>query len=61
LPGTNGIKWLGLFTFIGREDGCDDVDHGGEAFVGLFVPRGDAAKRFEPTEKVFDEVCMTAI
>ena len=38
------------------ENGGDEVDHRGEAFVGLFVARGNASKRFDAAEKVFDEV-----
>jgi hypothetical protein len=38
------------------KNGGDEVHHRGEAFVGLFVTRGNAPKRFDATEKVFDEV-----
>jgi hypothetical protein len=35
------------------EDGGDEVDDGGEAFVGLLVARGNASKGFYAAEKVF--------
>src|SRR5271169_6217507 len=38
------------------EDGGDEVDDGGEAFVGLLVTRGDASKGFYAAEEVFDEM-----
>ena len=40
----------------GPEDDGDDVDHCGKAGVGLFVARGDASKRLDGAEEVFDEV-----
>jgi hypothetical protein len=40
----------------GPEDHGDNVNHRGEAGVGLFVARGDASKRLDGTEEVFDEV-----
>jgi hypothetical protein len=40
----------------GPEDNGDEVDHRGEAFCGLFVARGDASKRFDLAEEVFDEM-----
>jgi hypothetical protein len=45
-----------LQSSLGPEDQCDEVDHRGEASIGLFVSRGDAAKRFDLTEEVFDEM-----
>ena len=38
------------------EDRGDEVDDGGEAFVGLLVARGNASKGFYAAEEVFDEV-----
>ena len=40
----------------GPEDHGDDVNHRGEAGIGLFVARGDASKRLDGTEEVFNEV-----
>lgn len=40
----------------GPEDDGDEVYHGGEAGVGLFIACGDASKRFDGAEEVFDEV-----
>ena len=40
----------------GPEDDGDDVDHCGEAGIGLFVARGDASKRLDGAEEVFNEV-----
>ena len=34
----------------------DDVDHGREAGIGFFVARGDASKRLDGAEEVFDKV-----
>jgi hypothetical protein len=38
------------------KDGGNDVDHGGEARIGLFVARGNASKPFHLTEEIFDEM-----
>ena len=38
------------------EDGGDEVDDGGEAFVGLLVARGNASKGLYAAEEVFDEM-----
>ena len=38
------------------EEGGDEVDHGGEGFVGLLVARGNASKGFYAAEEVFDEM-----
>jgi hypothetical protein len=38
------------------EDRCDEVDDGGEAFVGLLVARGNASKGFYAAEEVFNEM-----
>ena len=40
----------------GPENHGDDVNHRGEAGIGLFVARGDASKRLDGTEEVFNEV-----
>jgi hypothetical protein len=40
----------------GPEDDGDEVDHRGEAGIGLFIARGDASKRLDGAEEVFDEV-----
>src|SRR6266550_3571173 len=38
------------------EDGGDEVDDGGEAFVGLLVAGGNASKGLYAAEEVFDEM-----
>src|SRR6516225_9579287 len=38
------------------EDSGDEVDEGGEAFVGLLIARGNASKGFYAAEEVFDEM-----
>jgi hypothetical protein len=38
------------------QDHGHDIDHGGEAGIGLLIARGDASKRFQRTEEVLDEV-----
>lgn len=38
------------------EDDGDEVDHRGEAEIGLFVTRGDASKRFDRAEKILDKM-----
>jgi hypothetical protein len=38
------------------KDGSNDVDHGGEARISLFVARGNASKPFHLTEEIFDEM-----
>ena len=38
------------------EEGGDEVDDGGEAFVGLLVAPGNASKGFYAAEEVFDEM-----
>ena len=40
----------------GPEDDTDEVDHRGKAGIGLFIARGDASKRLDGAEEVFDEV-----
>src|SRR5438552_7281576 len=44
----------------GPEHCGDDVDHRGEAGVGLFVARGDASKRLDGAEEVFDHLYFSA-
>src|ERR1043166_8068087 len=39
-----------------REEGCSEMDGGGEACVGLVVARGDATELFEPLEAILDEM-----
>jgi hypothetical protein len=34
------------------EDSGDEVDEGGEAFVGLLIPRGNASKGFYTAEPI---------
>src|SRR5712691_2968407 len=41
---------------LGPEDDSDEVDHRGEAGIGFFVARGDASKRLDLAEEVFDEM-----
>ena len=38
------------------KDRGNDVDHGGEARISLFVARGNAPKPFHLTEEIFDEM-----
>jgi len=38
------------------ENNRDEVDHCGEARVGLFVTGGDASKGFDTAEEVFDQM-----
>ena len=45
-----------LHSLLGPKDDANKVDHGGEAGIGLLVARGDASKRFDLTEEVFDEM-----
>jgi hypothetical protein len=40
------------------EDSGDEVDEGGEAFVGLLITRGNASKDFYAAEEVFE--CLAA-
>jgi hypothetical protein len=46
----------GCLHSAGSQDGGDEVDHCRVACVGLLIPRGNASKRFEAAEEVFDEV-----
>ena len=38
------------------QDDGDEIDHRGEACIGLFIARGDASERLDGAEEVFDEV-----
>jgi hypothetical protein len=40
----------------GPEDHSDDVDHRGEAGIGLFITCGDASERLDGAEEVLDDV-----
>jgi hypothetical protein len=40
----------------GPADHSDDVDHRGEAGIGLFVARSDASKRLDGAEEVLNEM-----
>ena len=40
------------------DNGGGEVDHGGEAEVGLFTPHGDAFELLELAEEVLDEVAL---
>ena len=40
----------------GPEDCGDEVNHRGEAGIGFFIARGDASKRLDGAEEVFDQV-----
>jgi hypothetical protein len=53
-----GLGWQlgGCLHSLYAQDGGNEIDHCGEAFVGLFVSRGNAPKRLEPAEKVLHEV-----
>lgn len=40
-------------------DGCGEVDDGGEAFIGFVGAGGDALELFDAAEEVLDEVAPT--
>jgi hypothetical protein len=45
-----------LQSSLKPKDGGNNVDHGGEARISLFVARGNASKPFHLTEEIFDEM-----
>ena len=45
-----------LHSSLQPKDRGNDVDHGGEARISLFVARGNAPKPFHLTEEIFDEM-----
>ena len=45
-----------LHSSLRPEHDGNEVDHRGEASIGLFVACGDAAKRFDLAEEVFDQM-----
>lgn len=55
-----GEKVLGrtraCLHLFGPQDDSDEIDHRGEACIGLFIARGDASERLDGAEEVFDEV-----
>lgn len=45
-----------LQSSLEPKDGCNNVDHGGEAWISLFIACGDASKALHLTEEIFDEM-----